>query len=178
MSTAKAIMHREFDDVLYSVSPTTLPNSVCFPCSSSARSGVEPRSSVPPHSRRQRGHVPSVIKNWDSFEFLVPLFAITTSPRCANRSRGCTSSSNGSADNKWGQATHVCVRDPRHTRPCTKTRNTYHHRTTLRLHPYQFYLQFARGSQEQRCACASKGKKGIGTRGVTVKRPEGPTDEK
>ena len=39
---------------------------------------------------------PSVIKNCESFEFFVPLFAIPTRPRWANRSRGWISSSNGS----------------------------------------------------------------------------------
>ena len=93
-------MDKELEGVLYSVSPTTLPNSVCLPCSSSARSyaRITLVSPTPPGNLpMQRGNIPSVMKNCDSFEFFVPSFAITTSPRWLNRSRGWTSSSNGSA---------------------------------------------------------------------------------
>ena len=42
-------------------------------------------------------YAPSVLKNCESFEFFVPLFAIPTNPRWAYRSRGWILSSNGSA---------------------------------------------------------------------------------
>lgn len=52
------------------------------------------------YAARHWRYLPNVIKNWESFEFLLPLFAIATIPRCENLRRGWISSSNGSKDMK------------------------------------------------------------------------------
>ena len=77
------------------VSPTHRPNKVCFPCSSSALSLQVIGDN---EERRSQANEPRVMKNCESLEFLVPLFAQATSPRWGNLSRGCISSSNGSAE--------------------------------------------------------------------------------
>jgi len=77
------------------VSPTHRPNSVCFPCNSSALSLREVSDNK---GRRNRTNEPRVMKNCESLEFLVPSFAQATRPRCGNLSRGCISSSNGSVE--------------------------------------------------------------------------------
>ena len=67
---------------------------------------------------------PSVMKNCESFVFLVPLLAMATSPRCAKRSRGWISSSNGSAHlvssghGKRGQRCTSVERLSACSRPC------------------------------------------------------------
>jgi hypothetical protein len=77
------------------VSPTHRPNSVCFPCNSSALSLQEVGDNK---ESRNHTNVPRVMKNCESFEFLAPLFAQASSPRWGNLSRGCISSSNGSVE--------------------------------------------------------------------------------
>ena len=77
------------------VSPTHRPNSVCFPCNSSALSLQEIRDDK---GWRNQANEPRVMKNCESFEFLAPLFAQASSPRWGNLSRGCISSSNGSVE--------------------------------------------------------------------------------
>ena len=73
------------------VSPTHRPNSVCFPCNSSALSLQAVSDSK---NWGNQGDQPRVMKNCESLEFLAPLFAQATSPRWGNLSRGCISSSN------------------------------------------------------------------------------------
>jgi len=77
------------------VSPMHLPNSVCFPCNSSALSMQEVNGN---NEWWNQANEPRVMKNCESLEFLAPLFAQATSPRWGNLSRGCISSSNGSAE--------------------------------------------------------------------------------
>jgi hypothetical protein len=77
------------------VSPTHRPNNVCFPCNSSALSLPAISESK---DRQNQGDKPRVMKNCESLEFLLPLFAQATSPRWGNLSRGCVSSSNGSVE--------------------------------------------------------------------------------
>lgn len=51
---------------------------------------------------------PRVMKNCESFVFLVPALAMATIPRCGKRKRGCISSSKGSRTRqiaeRWRQA--------------------------------------------------------------------------
>lgn len=75
-------------------------------------------------------NIPSVMKNWESFEFFVPLLAMATSPRCAKRSRGWISSSKGSIQS----CEYLCKR---------KWPAAYHRRTTRHQLLFLFYLLFA-----------------------------------